>query len=1408
MIIKTQNGREIYSDGDETELNMLRIAQEYPGDLAEEYIANDNRYTINNTFSAVRQNILNWYDFKEQADILEIGAGMGSISGMLCDKAKTVTALEMNEIRAEIIRIRHAGKSNLTVISDDINYWSSDKKYDYIVMIGVLEYATVFTKSKKPAVDFLKKARSFLKPDGILLVAIENRFGLKYWSGGSEDHIQEPYVGIEGYHKTHTPITYSRAELTKIIGDAGFGESRFYNVLPDYKFPNLIFSDDYKIHYNDTKKVPFTYSKGSMLNFNEKDIYKEIISNNVEGFFANSFLVEISNGLIPSDHVEFVSLRGECKKEYRIATTIDSNENVCKVPVHKEAEKHINAIYQNERTLASRGVSLLDSNLDGNRIRTKRVNLLRADKQIETFLEQNDLKSIIELIECLKENLLKSSNLSIDKGDIAEKNELNMEQFNLGVVLKDGYIDMNFCNSFYDNGSLTFFDQEWKFENVPLNFLLYYAVKIVSLRCEVKTNIKLETILDYLQIGEERIVFDRIEEYVWSTVLYRQNDFYGGDGYCNQFKEELTTKDILKKKDADIASLRDFLSLTETEIGDLKNCKRDYETLSIRFDGRERELKILGEQLSWYEEEIEKLKDNYNVYEEEHTTLEAIFKSNRNEIDELKVVLANKEGHINLLLESDRELQRIKSSRSWRFMTYVWKIRDLIVPIDSKRRLVIKIAVRSVKSPIKMARKITPSRIKNFFYFLNRDGVGGVSKRIDDCFAPNQLNNAGPEIKLTENDISKAFHEYEKLGIPCYEKPKVSIVIPVYNQFDYTYNCLKSIVENSGEVSYEVIVANDCSCDLTTRIREIITGINVIDNETNLRFLKNCNNAAQNAKGEYILFLNNDTQVQENWLAPLVNLIESDSLIGMVGSKLVYPDGRLQEAGGIMWSDGSAWNYGHGSDSDEPEYNYVKEVDYISGASIMVRRDLWERIGGFDMDFAPAYCEDSDLAFTIRSMGLKVMYQPLSVVVHFEGRTNGIDVTCGQKAFQVENQMKFFEKWNDKLKMEHFEHGQSVFSARDRSKSKKTILFIDHYVPMFDKDAGSRTVFQYLKLFVKEDYNVKFIGDNFYKHEPYTTVLQQMGIEVLYGPYYANHWKHWLKENHENIEYVFLNRPHISAKYIDYIKGHTNAKVIYYGHDLHFLREYREYELTGDEDKLKSSTSWKFKELQLMKKANISYYPSYVEIDEIKKIDDNIAVKAIPAYLFDSIDRNEYHFEKRKDIMFIGGFAHTPNVDAVLWFHAKVLPELMEKKPDLVIHILGSNPPESISNLNSKCFKIHGFVSDDVLEEFYSNTRFSIVPLRYGAGIKGKVVESMKYGCPVVTTTVGAEGLDETEEIMGIVEAGDEKAFTNKILELYDNEVKLRFMSEASYQYIEDKFTPQNAIEVIGPDFDFTRRSI
>ena len=894
------------------------------------------------------------------------------------------------------------------------------------------------------------------------------------------------------------------------------------------------------------------------------------------------------------------------------------------------------------------------------------------------------------------------------------------------------------------------------------------------------------------------------------------------DEKINELQQELAMqKEQVRKLDLELEKLNELSQKYKTVIQmkdkRIRQEQDVLEEMQAELLLKEKNIYLYDNKINNYVQKVEQLKASVSSLE---TEVEA-YQKKESVQDQ---TLHNKEGHIQQLIEAEREYQRViadqqeqisrlqesehelelvKKTKSYRFTHWLRRGFDKMFPVYTKRRFFMKILYRCITHPILMAKMIRPSRIKNFFVALKAEGMEGVEHYYNnrEQILRHELNPAeGLELEKPVKK-AKSAAEYMKFEMPVYDDPQVSIVIPVYNEFDYTYNCLKSILKNSRNVRYEVIIANDCSTDVTTELDKIIANVKVVTTDHNLRFLLNCNNAAKHARGKYILFLNNDTQVQEDWLAPLVELIERDEKNGMVGSKLVYPDGKLQEAGGILWNDASAWNYGHSKDPEDPDFNYVKETDYISGAAIMIRRNLWEEIGGFDERFVPAYCEDSDLAFEVRRHGYKVLYQPKSVVVHFEGVSNGTDLNAGQKKYQVDNQIKFREKWKAVLEKEHFENAQNVFLARDKGGNKKHVLVIDHYVPTPDRDAGSKTTFMYRKMLVEKGYHITFLGDNFYREEPYTQALQQLGIFVLYGLEYAQHWKEWLTEHAQYFDVFYLNRPHITIKYIDFINELPHkGKVIYYGHDLHFLRTRREYELTNDEDKLKESGEWEKQELYIMRHADINYYPSVLEEEAIHEIDPSIPVKAITAYVFDHFNDISYDSKKREGLLFVGGFGHGPNIDAVLWFVEHIYPEVYART-HAPFYIVGAKAPKEITEIRQEGVVVKGFVSEEELQQLYLSCRVAVVPLRYGAGVKGKVVEALYYGIPIVTTSVGAEGIAGVEQIAVVKD--EEEELIQAISAIYEDADTLKDMSRRDLQYVQEHFSTEAVWNIIKDDFQY-----
>lgn len=624
--------------------------------------------------------------------------------------------------------------------------------------------------------------------------------------------------------------------------------------------------------------------------------------------------------------------------------------------------------------------------------------------------------------------------------------------------------------------------------------------------------------------------------------------------------------------------------------------------------------------------------------------------------------------------------------------------------------------------------------------------------------------------------------------------PKISIIIPVFNNYPFTIRCLWSILENSRNIPYEIIIADDNSTDETVRIQDHVKNITVLRNSINRGFIKNCNHAAQHARGEFVLFLNNDTQVLPEWLDFLVGLIEPDDSIGLVGSKLIYPDGRLQEAGGIIWQDGSGWNYGKLDNPKKPEYNYVKEVDYVSGACLMTRKSVWNKIGGFDERYSPAYYEDVDFAFEVRKLGYKVVYQPKSVVIHFEGISNGSDENSGVKQFQIINNQKFLNKWRNELMANNFVNGENVFLARDRSRHKKHLLVIDHYIPLYDQDAGSRTMWQYLDLLREIGYEIIFIPDNFFPTEPYTSELQQKGIHVRYGKHARDFINEWLILNGKYFDVVLLSRPDVSIKYFDEIKKNSHAKVMYYGIDLHHVRMEREYALTGRSSLLNEIRIVKNQELYLFKNVDLVLMFNQDETDFINKYTKSEKAKTIKLFFYKHIPlvMHKGFDSKNPRGIFVGSFRHPPNIDGIIWFANSVMPLIKERMTDFSLVIIGSDPPQSVMDLsNASGINIMGYVDELTLKTLYQHSMIAVVPLRYGAGVKGKTVEAVSHGIPVVSTSIGAEGLSGIGDFIVVEDAPEKMA--ESILSLLEEKTIWEKSSKLAIDYAIRNFSYESA---------------
>lgn len=627
----------------------------------------------------------------------------------------------------------------------------------------------------------------------------------------------------------------------------------------------------------------------------------------------------------------------------------------------------------------------------------------------------------------------------------------------------------------------------------------------------------------------------------------------------------------------------------------------------------------------------------------------------------------------------------------------------------------------------------------------------------------------------------------------------VSIIIPVYNNFKYTTACLQAIRKNTHYAHYEIIVVDNASTDDTPGFFESIedSQLKYIRNDENKGFVEACNIGARAAAGGFIFLLNNDTEVQPGWLTASVNYAKARSECGIVGSKLVYADKTLQEAGGIIFNDGNGWNFGRNHNPADTRFNFVREVDYCSGAALLIKRVVWEKAGGLDMRYAPAYYEDTDLCFTSRSLGYKVYYHPHSVVVHHEGKTAGTDLSSGFKKYQAINREKFVQKWSALLQEQYANDPANVIAASDRH-SNRNILVLDPFLPLFDRASGSLRLFQILNLLREQGFHVTFIARNGSHLERYKPILENLGIMtiawdvegmraagVTLDDVQANvDYKTLLEDRF--YDYALIDFWDMAEYYLPIIRKYSpKTKIIIDTVDIHFLREIREAELENNAEKKKQALERKKKELAIYRKADMLWTVTEADKEAVSK-----SVSKVPIAIVPNIHKQvsvQKTFESSNGLLFVGNFNHRPNVDAAIYLLDEIMPLVWKQLPDVKLTIAGNNPPQEIQRRAGNLVEVTGWVES--LTPYLERARVSLSPLRYGAGMKGKVGEALSWGLPVVTTSIGAEGMQLYHEQHAMI-ADQPDDFAESVIHVYRDASLWQKLSVSGRQLVEENWSP------------------
>jgi GT2 family glycosyltransferase len=605
-------------------------------------------------------------------------------------------------------------------------------------------------------------------------------------------------------------------------------------------------------------------------------------------------------------------------------------------------------------------------------------------------------------------------------------------------------------------------------------------------------------------------------------------------------------------------------------------------------------------------------------------------------------------------------------------------------------------------------------------------------------------------------------------------EPRVSIIIPVYNQLTYTINAIESILLSDTRTPFEILVIDDLSTDETAQFFADLAPIRIHTQATNQGFIAACNQGAALARGEFLLFLNNDVYVLPQWLDALFDTFGQIPNVGLVGSQFLYPDGLIQEAGGIVWQNGEGWNYGRGEYPMIPTYAYARSVDYCSGASIMIRASLFTAVGMFPDAFKPAYYEDTDLGMAVRAAGYDVIYQPASKIVHFEGVSSGRDVRSGVKSYQVRNQQLFAEKWRDQLGNRRpygdNPHLAAVYWYGDH------MFFADASYPTPDQDAGSQVADSWMRIFRRLGYHVTFLPvDNFIGVPKYTKRLEALGVYCPRRPY-EEHLQGFFAHPVHPFAFGVFHRYDRARRVYDILDTLAiDLPRMFIPADLHHLRDLRQAVLTGSMTDILGSFKTKYEEYAVMAQSTLICVHSNHERDEINTTIPQLDVEVSPI-MYDVPGRTRGYHE-RADVLFVGGFRHPPNIDGIVFFCTEVWPLVQKKLPGIVLKIVGSNTTPAVESLACPTVDVMGFVEH--LDPILDGIRLTIAPLRYGAGVKGKVTMSMCNGIPVVGTAIAFEGMSLTNGVE-MLAADDAQLMADHIVAAYGDEQLWYRLSDAA----------------------------
>jgi GT2 family glycosyltransferase len=628
------------------------------------------------------------------------------------------------------------------------------------------------------------------------------------------------------------------------------------------------------------------------------------------------------------------------------------------------------------------------------------------------------------------------------------------------------------------------------------------------------------------------------------------------------------------------------------------------------------------------------------------------------------------------------------------------------------------------------------------------------------------------------------------LRLPEVAEPLVSVIMVTFGGGQTARHAVEELIENT-DPCYELLVVDNASPDDTaSQLKAGLDGATLVENRENEGFARACNEGAEIARGRYLCFLNPDAFVQPGWLRPLLEVLEEDPAVAAAVPLFLHPDGRVQEAGSALDADGAAIAIGDGGDPEAFEHRFRRTVDYGSAACLLVRADRFAEVGGFDPRYSPAYYEDADLCFKLRARGLKTVFEPRSRVVHVRGGGSR-----QAELLMIANRRVFADRWQARLDLRRPlqadpSNPRLRVAARDADALDR-ILVIDDRVPHYDRGSGDPRMAKILAELVDlyPEARITFFGADPINAERYAPPLLELGIEVEAA---EKDFDRWFQQRRYHYSTVLLSRADNVERFDRKLRlTQPQARRIYDIEALSFRRLAQRGHEAAD----------RFRELELigLAGADVVFCVSDEEASFAREL-TNARVLILPMYV--EPPDSSPGFEERDGLVFFGGFmagSGGPNEDAAVRLTNEVMPKLWATMPDLPLAIVGANPTPAVRELQGPLVDVVGFVPDPL--ERLARARVHVHPIRLGAGIKLKLIDTMAAGLPFVTSPVGAEGLG-LGELEDVLVAEDDEQLARFALALYSDRdlwervqaellgiVRQRFARESFRATLVDAFT-------------------